>query len=220
MRGVLNINCFRRAKGFNLIELLVSLVVVAVSLFAVAKIQITGMQSVEGSKQSTSSVVSVANLVERLSAHSTAVRTVSRKGGIVELFKGASAVNDAHSSQLADCGGTKDESNLADAKVVIYCEIDAWIYSVYNALNLRNDSDICAFVNIRFTPGYDYKDDFKGIKIPKILAQYKWKKAPSVSTDINCEATDNKLEPPKYNTDPSQDETADIGFSAMEYLLP
>ena len=42
-----------KSKGFNLIELLVSLVVVALSLFAVAKIQIMGLQSGESAKQST-----------------------------------------------------------------------------------------------------------------------------------------------------------------------
>ena len=81
MLRVRTINRIGKTFGFNLIELLVSLVVVAVSLFAVAKIQIFGLQAGEGSKQSTASTVSVVNLMERLSGH---------RQGISKLLKTSS----------------------------------------------------------------------------------------------------------------------------------
>jgi len=59
MLRVRTINRIGKTFGFNLIELLVSLVVVAVSLFAVAKIQIFGLQAGEGSKQSTASTTDI-----------------------------------------------------------------------------------------------------------------------------------------------------------------
>lgn len=211
-------------KGFNMIELLVSLVVVAVSLFAVAKIQITGMQSVEGAKQTTGSTVSIANIIERLSGHRDGIRAIlgnSGNGSANFFLDKVDALSDVSG---CDAVPSADEASSSDKAIKgLKCEIDAWVYSIYNALNLSDAEDICANITITDvsgTSGYSYKTGFK-YSVPMVRVEYKWKKAPSVdSSKLKCTVTDNKLAQPQYSHDPAVDETAEIGYSSMEYLLP
>ena len=212
-----------KSRGFNLIELLVSLVVVAVSLFAVAKIQITGMQTTHGAKQSTSSTVSTVNLLERLSGHRDGLRT---------LLDAQTSHNVSYQLKSADqddkCNTlpTHDEENSDSSKanLAIECEIKAWVFSVHNSLNLVESTDICANVFISDIRDYEYKKNFD-YNLPRVIVEYKWRKNPSSSNwgengSKACVFENNRLNPPVYSSNPSADESADVGFSSMEYLLP
>ena len=206
MLRVRTINRIGKTFGFNLIELLVSLVVVAVSLFAVAKIQIFGLQAGEGSKQSTASTVSVVNLMERLSGHRQGISKLlktSSDGYVIFTLNDVDAMNMSASAcskvPLAD-----EYRNKNSAETGIKCEIDAWIYSVWNSLNLEG------------------KKTNENFDVPRVAVEYKWRKTPSSDANkMRCTLNDkNRLEPPKFSTNADEDETADIGFSSMEYLLP
>lgn len=203
-----------KSRGFNLIELLVALVVVAVALFAVAKIQILGLQSGESAKQSTASTVNVLNLLERLDAHRVGIGNMldGSDDGISYFMSSADTKNGDSCNEFPIGFDDTDGSGVA-------CEIDAWVYSVKNSLNLVNDEDICANVFIETVPNFNYKLGMK-YRIPKVTVEYKWRKTPSSSADINCNLVDNRLPPPKYDSNPSNDQTAEIGYSTMEYLLP
>ena len=168
-----------KSRGFNLIELLVSLVVVAVSLFAVAKIQITGMQTTHGAKQSTSSTVSTVNLLERLSGHRDGLRT------------------------------------LLDAQTS---------HNVSYQLKSADQDDKCNTLPTHDEENSDSKEDLD-YNLPRVIVEYKWRKNPSSSNwgengSKACVFENNRLNPPVYSSNPSADESADVGFSSMEYLLP
>lgn len=223
MLRVRTINRIGKTFGFNLIELLVSLVVVAVSLFAVAKIQIFGLQAGEGSKQSTASTVSVVNLMERLSGHRQGISKLlktSSDGYVIFTLNDVDAMNMSASAcskvPLAD-----EYRNKNSAETGIKCEIDAWIYSVWNSLNLEGKKDICANILITSVDDYEYKTD-ENFDVPRVAVEYKWRKTPSSDADkMRCTLNaKNRLEPPKFSTNADEDETAEIGFSSMEYLLP
>lgn len=223
MLRVRTINRIGKTFGFNLIELLVSLVVVAVSLFAVAKIQIFGLQAGEGSKQSTASTVSVVNLMERLSGHRQGISKLlktSSDGYIKFTLDNVEAMNmsdsDCSKVPLAD-----EYRNKNSAETGIKCEIDAWIYSVWNSLNLEGKKDICANILITSVDDYEYKTGEK-FDVPRVAVEYKWRKTPSsAAAKMRCTLNDkNRLKPPKFSTNADEDETAEIGFSSMEYLLP
>lgn len=202
-----------KSKGFNLIELLVSLVVVALSLFAVAKIQIMGLQSGESAKQSTASTVNVVNLMERFDAHRVGIGSLLAKNkGTVTFFLNKNKFEGVNCNNFAIGFDDTDGSGVP-------CEIDAWIYSVWNSLNLQNDDDICAKVTIKDVPGFKYKTGMK-YKIPKVMVDYKWRKTPSSSANLNCVKDGERLPPPVYSTNVSVDQSAEIGYSTMEYLLP
>lgn len=229
MCTVYSVNRLTRMRGFNLIELLVSLVVVAVSLFAIAKIQITGMQSVEGAKQSAGSTVSVASFIERLSLHREAVRTIldastATPHSLTYLLKSLDdeALNGATSSA---CKGDLDQLKVDEATTSVVCEIDAWLYSVYNALNLKNPGDICAYISISDATDYKYKSNSSvsfRYAIPVVMVEYKWRQSPTSATstdDFNCNLKDGHLIKPNLTYD-SKDQSGEIGYSSMEYLLP
>lgn len=111
--------------------------------------------------------------------------------------------------------------NKNSAETGIKCEIDAWIYSVWNSLNLEGEKDICANIFISSVDGYEYKTGEK-FDVPRVAVEYKWRKTPSsAAAKMHCTLNDkNRLEPPKFSTNADEDETAEIGFSSMEYLLP
>lgn len=234
MMKLKNINKHRQARGFNLIELLVSLVVVAVSLFAVAKIQITGMQGVEGAKQSTTSTVGVVNIIERLSIpeHRDGLRTLISADSHHE-FKTSGTLdefNDKYGS--LDCNNVPSQAEATNRDVAeraIHCEIGGWIESIKNAFNIASESDLCMNIYVRdvsdSSHGFSYRNSDDGTfayRIPRITVEYKWKKVDAGSEDDFCTLENNFLKKPTINYSTTEHEYADanIGFSSMEYILP
>lgn len=215
---------FRQARGFNLIELLVSLVVVAVSLFAVAKIQITGMQGVEGAKQSTASTVGVINLIERLSIpeHRDGIRTLINKNGSIAESGSLRDFNTKYGHLKCENVPSKDEATKPTvAENAINCEIGGWIESIKNAFNIESDQDLCMNILIQDVSGdgFIYRTGFV-YAIPRITIEYMWRKA-KVDQTLNCtpNSSTNLLEKPNYGYDATNSDS-DIGYSSMEYLLP
>ena len=237
MKKFNKIKKFRLTRGFNLIELLVSLVVVAVSLFAVAKIQITGMQGVEGAKQSTSSTIGVVNLIERLSIpeHRDGIRTlISTQSGNQFAVSGSLKKfnQDFGSVNCEDVPSYEEATNPEVAKRAINCEIGGWIESLKNAFNISSDEDICMNVLARdvsdSSSGFEYRNDSDGVhhfayRIPRITVEYKWKKVSSAqfTGTTFCQLDNGLLVRPEisYSNDTKYTDT-DIGFSSMEYILP
>lgn len=232
MMKLKNIGKFRQARGFNLIELLVSLVVVAVSLFAVAKIQITGMQGVEGAKQSLTSTVGVVNLIERLSIpeHRDGIRTLIssstnrrfQTSGSLEKF------NTLYGD--LDCNNVPSQEEATNKNVAeraIQCEIGGWIESIKNAFNIAKEPDLCMNVFVRDvsdpTNGFIYRTSSTrtfAYDIPRLTIEYMWKKVDD-GTELDCELENNLLKKPTINyATESEFADANVGFSSMEYILP
>lgn len=211
-------------RGFNLIELLVSLVVVSISLFAIAKIQIMGMHGMESSKETTTSMVNVSSLIDRLSSHRDAVRIYLDNVG--DFKTGNVNKTSLNVSNHESCLYEKESTNVNDAKKAIVCEIQFWIDSIYSELNLQNSTDICVNVKVSdskselaYSSGFNYA-------VPKMTVAYAWNKSPdSSSLSSSCSGNDSStLE--NFAIDNAKDSDSNsyadssVGFVSMEYIMP
>lgn len=195
-------------KGFNLIELLVALVVISISLFAVAKVQISGMQGMETAKEATSSAVNITNLIERLSKQRDALRVYLN--GSDEKYK----QNNLASETIINGACTKTPTkNAANAKNAIGCEIDAWANSMVESLNLGSKADLAYGVTIDDEGDYSYTKTIK-YTLPRITIAVMWKKNPGATMN----ETDYELDDNGLMTPPGVD--SELGYMSMEYIAP
>ncbi len=201
----------RKSYGFNLIELLIALILISIALFAIAKLQISGMHSMESAKTTTASVVNVSNLVERLSKDRDEIRTYLESNKSYYIHRSSSA------SVAENCSGG-GAGTAAEAKITLDCEVDAWVSATFSTLNLESKNDICYTVLIRETNNFSYGSF--SYAIPLITVSLKWKKTTGVdwktsaTGDTGC--TGNK--DTGLMTVPSPD--GDIGYMSMEYIAP
>ncbi len=205
-----------KSKGFNLIEILVALVVISISLFAVARVQISGMQGMETAKESTSSAVNITNLIERLSKQRDAIRLYLDKHGSYSANQLASD-NIVSSS---DACPTSPISDVDDAQKAIGCEIDAWASSMVEALGLTDgngnvDKTALAYGVTIEDQGTDYKyTNTIKYKIPRITIAVMWKKNPGAELDKKSWTINDK----RLMTSP--DVKSELGYMSMEYIAP
>lgn len=201
----------RSSKGFNLVELLIAMIVVSISLFGVAKLQVNGMHGMESAKLTTTSVVSVANLVERLSKQRDEIK-------VYLDHKAAYTVAGASSASIVP-GGASCNSAGADseehARLSLDCEIDSWLSATFSTLNLQDSNDICYAVRISYAnANFNYSAGMR-YAIPQILVAIKWKKVSGSSWDTGgCNATNDT------GTIAAPGADSDIGYMSMEYIAP
>ena len=199
----------KKIKGFNLVELLIALIVVSVALFGVAKLQINGMHGMESAKMTTSSVVNVASLIERLSKQRDEIKVY------LDTHAKFSRLKNNNTPEVDACNVTDTTADANKAGISINCEIDAWVSAAFKTLNLQNSTDICYAVNISYDDNYSYNASMM-YAIPRITVALKWQKIPGVGWDNGgggCSVNDSGL-----MTVPNAD--SDVGYMSMEYIAP
>jgi prepilin-type N-terminal cleavage/methylation domain-containing protein len=214
----------KKYSGFNLVELLIALIVVSIALFGIAKLQVNGMHSMESAKMTTSSVVNVANLVERFSKIRDEIKVyldandkfVAQKSSRSRLVTDDSLCENKPvcATGSGDSIGNRTGICPESADITLKCEIDAWMASTFETLNLQNDDDICYSVRVAYDDNFEYSPGIK-YAIPKVTIALKWKKISGVDWgNGGCSANaDTGL-----MTVPAVD--SDIGYMSMEYIAP
>lgn len=205
----------KKNMGFNLIELLISLLVVAIGLFAIAKMQILGIHGVEQSKSSTASTIIVGNVIERLSKQRDAIRIYLDNYGT--YTKTGSQLDSGFAEHCNDTDIS--EGSSGKAQNALDCEISYWVESLVNAMRL-DASDGCYRIVIEDSAPYAYKAvetaNATYYKIPKIKVSILWNQisGSSALTADMCNATQES----GLHKSPALG--SNIGFSTMEYLAP
>ena len=214
----------KSSGGFNLVELLIALIVVSIALFGIAKLQVNGMHSMESAKMTTSSVVNVANLVERFSKTRDEIKVYldANDKFLAQKTSKSRLVTDENSCinkpacpvTASSSLGTRTGICPESAAVTLKCEIDAWMASTFETLNLQNDDDICYSVRIAYDDNFEYSPNIR-YAIPKVTIALKWKKISGVDWgNGGCAANaDTGL-----MTVPAVD--SDVGYMSMEYIAP
>lgn len=211
----------KKNMGFNLIELLISLLVVAIGLFAIAKMQILGIHGVEQSKSSTASTIIVGNVIERLSKQRDAIRIyLDNPANEGTYTRTGSELNSNFASNCSKSGTDISEGSSENAKNALDCEISYWVESLVNAMKL-GASDGCYRIIIEDSAPYAYEavEETKNAtyyKIPKIKVSILWNQisGSSALTKEMCNATQES------GLHKSPAIKSNIGFSTMEYLAP
>lgn len=207
----------KKNMGFNLIELLISLLVVAIGLFAIAKMQILGIHGVEQSKSSTASTIIVGNVIERLSKQRDAIRIYLDNQGT--YTKTDSQLDSGFAEHCSETETDISEGSSGKAQNALDCEISYWVESLVNAMRL-DASDGCYRIVIEDSAPYAYKAvetaNATYYKIPKIKVSILWNQisGSSALTADMCNATQES------GLHKSPAIGSNIGFSTMEYLAP
>ncbi len=201
-----------KSKGFNLIEVLIALVVISISLFAVARVQIAGMQGMETAKESTSSAVNITNLMERFSKQRDAIRlylTMNPVEGFVRNGLGDMDVG-CDAMQAAIINATQAEQALS-------CEVEAWASSMVASLNLESPRDLAYGVTVRDqATNYQYTANIS-YSIPRITVAVMWKKNPGAK-DMTIADYKLKDDGSGLMYPPAAD--SEYGYMSMEYVAP
>lgn len=198
-----------KSKGFNLIEVLIALVVISISLFAVARVQIAGMQGMETAKESTSSAVNITNLMERFSKQRDAIR----------LYLSAHSDGfSKHGLASMDMGCTSMPTSITNADQAdqaLSCEVEAWASSMVAALNLETSDDLAFSVLVIDRQNYEYTTNIR-YSIPRITVAVMWKKNPGADMTI----ADYKLKDDGSGLMYPPAADSELGYMSMEYVAP
>lgn len=208
----------KKNMGFNLIELLISLLVVAIGLFAIAKMQILGIHGVEQSKSSTASTIIVGNVIERLSKQRDAIRIYLDKYGT--YTRTGSQLDSGFAEHCSESDTDISEGSSGKAQNALDCEISYWVESLVNAMKL-GASDGCYRIIIEDSAPYAYKaveetENATYYKIPKIKVSILWNQI-SGSSALTADMC-NAFQESGLHQAPAI--KSNIGFSTMEYLAP